>query len=267
MTGSDLAESGKAALAQVEEHRYDLIILDVMMPDMDGFEVCGKIRETTTNRLTPVLFVTSLKDFDARARSLSTGGTDLVGKPFLTFEIAVKALTLVLRARLREDRERICEASVGSDSTGTPSVRWPESRPVPEPEEHPVPPAELLEVLNRPAGRAGMETLVMLPPPPFAATVAVSEGVRQAVRNVSREFSPAFLRYMEAILREMKHQITLIGGMEDGVARQRNTRAAALAAPVALAQNKPFRNCGRPFKCAARWKGCARNSRANIPKK
>jgi CheY-like chemotaxis protein len=97
----DLAVDGETALAQATRQAYDVIFLDVQMPGMDGFEVCLKIRDTVPNRTTPVVFVTSQSDFDARCKSTLSGGNDLMGKPFLTFEVTVKALTLALRGRLR----------------------------------------------------------------------------------------------------------------------------------------------------------------------
>jgi CheY-like chemotaxis protein len=98
----DLAVDGETALAQAAKQAYDVIFLDVQMPGMDGFELCTKIRGTVLNRTTPVVFVTGLNDFDARAMSTLSGGNDLMGKPFLMFEVTVKALTLALHRRLRE---------------------------------------------------------------------------------------------------------------------------------------------------------------------
>jgi CheY-like chemotaxis protein len=100
----DLAEDGESALALAKAQPFDVIFLDVQMPGMDGFELCSKIHETDANRTTPVIFVTSMKDFGARAKSITSGGSDLIGKPFLSFEIAVKALTVVLRRRLPVSR-------------------------------------------------------------------------------------------------------------------------------------------------------------------
>ena len=97
----DLAASGEAGLTLAREQPYDLIFLDIEMPDMDGFELCARVHETAPNQTTPVVFVTCHGDFNARAASC--GGQDLLGKPFLSFELAVKALTLVLRRRLGGD--------------------------------------------------------------------------------------------------------------------------------------------------------------------
>lgn len=96
----DLAVDGETALAQTTRQPYDVIFLDVQMPGMDGFELCTTIRKTEFNHATPVVFVTGQSDFDARAQSTLSGGNDLMGKPFLIFEVTVKALTLALRGRL-----------------------------------------------------------------------------------------------------------------------------------------------------------------------
>lgn len=92
-------EDPLVALKLATENPYDLIFLDVQMPGLDGFELCAKIRELPTNKTTPVIFVTSLTDFKSRARSSLSGGTDLIAKPFMFIELAVKALTHVIRNR------------------------------------------------------------------------------------------------------------------------------------------------------------------------
>jgi CheY-like chemotaxis protein len=101
----DLVADGKKALAQLEAKVYDVIFLDVQMPKMDGYELCTKIRETPLNAKTPVVFVSVHGDFNARARATLSGGNELMAKPFLTFEITVKALTLALANRLQATEE------------------------------------------------------------------------------------------------------------------------------------------------------------------
>jgi CheY-like chemotaxis protein len=88
------------ALKVLTQNRFDLIFLDVNMPGMDGFELCGKIRASVTNKMTPVVFVTALSDFENRTRSTLSGGNDLIAKPFLQSELAVKALTLIVKQML-----------------------------------------------------------------------------------------------------------------------------------------------------------------------
>jgi len=93
-------EDPNVALKLATESRYDLIFLDVQMPNMDGFELCTRIRALPLNKLTPIIFVTSLTDFKSRAKSTLSGGNDLIAKPFMFIELSVKALTYVLRSRL-----------------------------------------------------------------------------------------------------------------------------------------------------------------------
>ena len=88
------------ALKTLEETSFDLIILDVEMPGMSGFDLCSKLRNLPKHVQTPVVFVTGLNDFESRARSTLSGGSDLIAKPFLLMELAVKALTLVMKGQL-----------------------------------------------------------------------------------------------------------------------------------------------------------------------
>ena len=94
-------EDPKTALTMLAENRFDLIFLDVDMPGMSGFELCAKLRVLPAHARTPVVFVTGLTDFESRARSTLSGGNDLIAKPFLFMELAVKSLTLILKGQLR----------------------------------------------------------------------------------------------------------------------------------------------------------------------
>lgn len=88
------------ALRLLEENTFDLIFLDVEMPGMSGFELCAKLRTIPRHQKTPVVFVTSLSDFESRARSTLSGANDLIAKPFLLLELAVKALTYVMKSQI-----------------------------------------------------------------------------------------------------------------------------------------------------------------------
>jgi CheY-like chemotaxis protein len=93
-------EDPQEALKMLAEGEYDLVFLDVDMPSMNGFELCAKLRALPQHRKTPVVFVTSLNDFDSRTNSTMAGGNDFIGKPFLFIELTVKALIHVMRNRL-----------------------------------------------------------------------------------------------------------------------------------------------------------------------
>jgi CheY-like chemotaxis protein len=93
-------ESPEAALSVLAERAFDLVFLDVDMPGMNGFELCTKLRALHRNKSTPVVFVTSLSDFESRASSAMSGGNDLIAKPFIFMELAVKALIYIFRGRM-----------------------------------------------------------------------------------------------------------------------------------------------------------------------
>ena len=88
------------ALQQLTAEEFDLIFLDVDMPGMTGYELCTKLRALPQHKKTPVVFVTSLNDFENRTSSTMAGGNDFIGKPFLFIELTVKALIHVLKAKL-----------------------------------------------------------------------------------------------------------------------------------------------------------------------
>jgi CheY-like chemotaxis protein len=85
------------ALTILRENPFDLIFLDAEMPGLSGFELCAELRKLPTNKGTHVIFVTSLTKFEIRAQSSLSGGNDLIAKPFLMMELAVKALTHLLK--------------------------------------------------------------------------------------------------------------------------------------------------------------------------
>ena len=82
------------------DNQFDLVFLDISMPEMSGHELCIRLRGMPAHKQTPVIFVTGLSDFDSRANSSRIGGTDFIAKPFLLSELAVKALQYLLRERL-----------------------------------------------------------------------------------------------------------------------------------------------------------------------
>ncbi|GAA2703005.1 response regulator transcription factor [Micromonospora olivasterospora] len=88
------ATSGSAALNAAKDHRPDLVVLDVMLPDLDGFEVIRMLREGGTR--TPVVFLTARDATDDKIRGLTLGGDDYVTKPF-----SLEELTARIRAVLR----------------------------------------------------------------------------------------------------------------------------------------------------------------------
>jgi CheY-like chemotaxis protein len=84
-------------LQWLKETRYDLVLLDVEMPGMNGFELCRRLRTLPGYQKTPVIYVTSHSDFESRTKSVLSGGDDLISKPVFPMELAVKAVALLLK--------------------------------------------------------------------------------------------------------------------------------------------------------------------------
>jgi DNA-binding response OmpR family regulator len=89
------------ALQLAAERTFDLIFVDMDMPELSGAELCAQFRSSQTNRVTPVIFVTGHTDLQTRAQSTLSGGNDFIGKPFHFMELAVKTLLHLLRSRLK----------------------------------------------------------------------------------------------------------------------------------------------------------------------
>ena len=83
-----MAEDGQAAIAAVEQHHPDLVLLDVMMPGMDGFEVCRRLKER--KEYLPVLMITSLNDRESRLKGIESGADDFLSKPVDRDELRLK---------------------------------------------------------------------------------------------------------------------------------------------------------------------------------
>jgi len=87
---------GKEALERLNEKKYDIIVLDLMLPEIDGLELCRRIREEGVNKDTPIIVLTALSDEDTKVKGFSSGADDYVTKPF-----SVKELIARIEAVLR----------------------------------------------------------------------------------------------------------------------------------------------------------------------
>jgi PAS domain S-box-containing protein len=103
------AENGPEALAQTAGLRPDLVLLDVMMPDMDGFEVCRRLRADPHTAEVPLMMVTALDDQESLLRGIEAGADDFVTKPFNRAELRARVRTITRLNRYRslwESRSR-----------------------------------------------------------------------------------------------------------------------------------------------------------------
>jgi CheY-like chemotaxis protein len=94
-------DDARAAERLLQETHFDLIFLDVEMPGLNGLDLCARIRKMATNRATPVVFVTGHSDFATWAKSSLSGGNDFIAKPFLSVELALKALVWLFKGRVQ----------------------------------------------------------------------------------------------------------------------------------------------------------------------
>ncbi len=95
----DLARDGREGLHLAEEGGYDLIVLDVMLPGLDGWQVLRRLRE---GQGTPVIFLTARDGLDDRIKGLEQGADDYLVKPFAFAELVARIRTLLRRGPLRE---------------------------------------------------------------------------------------------------------------------------------------------------------------------
>jgi len=95
-----LAGHGFEALDIAERVDLDLVLLDVMMPDMDGFEVCRRLKADDATRMVPVIFVTTLDDADSRVRGIEAGGDDFITKPPNSTELIARTQSLIRLKKL-----------------------------------------------------------------------------------------------------------------------------------------------------------------------
>src|SRR5215475_14370658 len=105
------ASSGPEALEIIERNAPDIVLLDVMMPEMDGFEVCTKIRANAKTRFLPVVMVTALSDPSNRVRGLQAGADDFLTKPVNDLALFARVRSLVRLKRMMEEwrlRDEIC---------------------------------------------------------------------------------------------------------------------------------------------------------------
>ncbi|MDQ2676545.1 MAG: response regulator, partial [Actinomycetota bacterium] len=110
--GARMASDGRRALAVVRAHRPELILLDIKMADMDGYEVCRELKADPTTREIPVIFISALDDVFDKVKAFKTGGVDYITKPFQAEEVVARVENQLQISRLRrklEARERDLE--------------------------------------------------------------------------------------------------------------------------------------------------------------
>jgi phosphoserine phosphatase RsbU/P len=100
-----VALDGNTALRSIEKNPPDLVLLDIMMPDLDGYEVCRQLRAREATRELPVMFLSALEDVTNKAHGFEVGGNDYLTKPFEVLEVKARVRSL-LKAKAYADAVR-----------------------------------------------------------------------------------------------------------------------------------------------------------------
>ena len=100
-----VALGGQQALEAVQRTAPDLVLLDIVMPDIDGYEICRRLRAAEATRELPIMFLSSLEDVNDKARGFEVGGNDYLTKPFEILEVKARVRSL-LKAKAYADAVR-----------------------------------------------------------------------------------------------------------------------------------------------------------------
>jgi len=122
---TDLAESGTEALELARKSPPDLVLLDIMMPDMDGFEVCDKLREDSRLQTIPIVFLTAMDDDQSRLKGLEKMGDDYITKPFNSQLLLAKITNILKLNQMRSRTNQVqLQQQVKEQSRRQLSAAW-----------------------------------------------------------------------------------------------------------------------------------------------
>ncbi|OQY21977.1 MAG: hypothetical protein B6I34_06515 [Anaerolineaceae bacterium 4572_32.1] len=100
------ARDGLEALERVSEGAPDIILLDIMMPCMDGYEVCARLKNDPDTQFIPIVMVTALQGTAERIKALEVGADDFLSKPFNIYELLARVKSLIRLKRLHDELEK-----------------------------------------------------------------------------------------------------------------------------------------------------------------
>ncbi|MEM9163972.1 MAG: response regulator, partial [Cyanobacteria bacterium P01_F01_bin.4] len=96
------ADGGQQVFNCIEAHRPDLVLLDVIMPEVDGFEICRQLKQAEQTRLIPVILMTASSDRNARLSGMEAGADDFLLKPFDQTELSARVRSLINQKRFNQ---------------------------------------------------------------------------------------------------------------------------------------------------------------------
>ena len=122
--GVEFALDGKSALSWLGKNNFDLILLDVMMPGMDGFSVCSLIKKNPVTRETPIIFITATADTNSIIKGFETGAVDYITKPFIKSELLIRVKTQLEIKKARDEIVRNLREIEYKNMLITGSIRY-----------------------------------------------------------------------------------------------------------------------------------------------
>ena len=124
----DVSMSGKEALEKINQHKYDLILLDVLMPEVNGLEVLIKVREQYSADKLPIIMVSSFDDVESISKCIQLGASDYLSKPVNSTILTQKVASTLERKALREREEQLLSElhrqAITDEMTGIPNRRY-----------------------------------------------------------------------------------------------------------------------------------------------
>jgi len=124
----DISMSGKEALEKINQHKYDLILLDVLMPEVNGLEVLIKVREQYSADKLPIIMVSSFDDVESISKCIQLGASDYLSKPVNSTILTQKVASTLERKALREREEQLLSElhrqAITDEMTGIPNRRY-----------------------------------------------------------------------------------------------------------------------------------------------
>ncbi len=192
--GVDLASDGRCAIEKSSGQTYDLIILDVMLPVMDGFEVCRHLRKQGVQ--TPILMLTAKDDVDEKVRGLELGADDYLTKPFEFKELLARIQALGRRRRALDLVSVIQVADLSLDKTAREVRRNHEVISL-TPREF-----AILEYLMENVGRALSRNIIeeqVFGSPNDAGTNLVDVYIRRLRQKIDQGFSPMLIHTVRGV--------------------------------------------------------------------
>jgi DNA-binding response OmpR family regulator len=141
----ETVSDGADALGRIAQSRPDLVVLDIMLPNVDGLSICRELRRQSQ---VPIIMLTARDEVTDKVVGLELGADDYLTKPFHPQELVARAKALVRRARLEPDQPKLIRAGGLEVDLERHEVRWGESRLQLRPKEF-----DLLALLARHPGR------------------------------------------------------------------------------------------------------------------